>query len=273
MADLQIQLDQQRAAQAAATNAAATNAVNAVETLPLPAFWPLAPEDWFAVIEAVFVTRRITNERTRYMHVLQKLPPETVASVRDVIRQVDTLAAPYTRLKEKLTNTYGKSKYQLCDELFDMPPLGAEKPSILMAKMLALVPDGDTVGTWFLALFLRRLPEWMRRQLKAGGYTNPDELSIAADELWEDRGGAISAVQPPGNGGNNGGSSHKSRSKSKSGKNNWRQKSPSRSRSPSPGRRFMRDHPAGHRNCVYHWTFGNKATKCRPPCAWTPQGN
>ena len=106
LADLQAQLDQQRAAQAPAANAAATNAVNAIETLQLPAFWPLAPEDWFAVIEAVFVTRRITAECTRYMHVLQKLPPETVASVRDVIPQVDTLAAPYTRLKEKLTNTY-----------------------------------------------------------------------------------------------------------------------------------------------------------------------
>ena len=45
------------------------------------------------------------------------------------------LAAPYTRLKEKLTNTFGKSKYQLCDELFDMTPLSAEKPSILMSKM------------------------------------------------------------------------------------------------------------------------------------------
>ena len=43
LADLQTQLDQQRAAQAAAANAAATNAVNAVESLQLPAFWPLAP--------------------------------------------------------------------------------------------------------------------------------------------------------------------------------------------------------------------------------------
>ena len=137
LADLQTQLDQQPAAQAAA----ATNGVNAVEMLQLPAFWPLAPEDWFAVIEAVFVTRRITNERTRYMHVLQKLPPETVNSVRNVIRQVETLATPYTGLKEKFTNMYGKSKYQLCDELFDMPSLGTKKPSILMSKMLALVPE------------------------------------------------------------------------------------------------------------------------------------
>ena len=116
------------------------------------------------------------------MHVLQKLPPDTVASIRDVIRH--TLATPYTRLKEKLTNTYGKSKYQLCDELFDLPPLGPEKPSILMAKMLGLVPEGDQVGFWFLALFLRRLPEWMRCQLKAGVYTTQEELSGAAAKLW-----------------------------------------------------------------------------------------
>ncbi len=149
-----------------------------------------------------------------------------------------------------------------------MPPLGTEKPSILMSKMLALVPEGDVVGTWFLALFLRRLPEWMRRQLKAGGYTTPDELSLAADELWEDRGGAISPVQPPGN---KGGNHHKARSKSKSGKSNWRQRTPLRS--PSPAHRRMIDYPSGHRLCVYHWTFGAKATKCNPSCAWTPQGN
>ena len=127
--------------------------------LRLPDFWLLAPEDWFAVIEAVFATRHITAERNRYMNVLQKLPPESVTSIRDVIRQVDTLAAPYTSLKEKLTNMYGKSKCQLCDELFDMPPLGAKKPSVLMAMMLALVPEGVQVRTWFLALFLHRLPE------------------------------------------------------------------------------------------------------------------
>ena len=89
----------------------------------------MAPKDWLAVIEAMFVTCRFTAERTRYMHVLQKLPPKTVTSVCDVIRQVDTLAPPYTRLKEKLTNTYGKSKYQLCDECLTCPPSAPRSPA------------------------------------------------------------------------------------------------------------------------------------------------
>ena len=66
-----------------------------------------------------------------------------------------------------------------------------------MAKMLALVLEGDKVGFWFLALFFRRLLEWMRRQLKASGHTTPDELFVVAAELLEDHGGSISAEQPP----------------------------------------------------------------------------
>ena len=72
---------------AAAANTAATNVVNAVKTLQLPHFWPMAPVDSFVVIEATFTTRRITAERTRYMHVLQKLPLEIIASVHSVICQ------------------------------------------------------------------------------------------------------------------------------------------------------------------------------------------
>ena len=53
----------------------------------------------------------------------------------------------------------------------------------------------------------------MRRQLKSSSHTTPDELSVAADELWEDHGGSISAVQPPSNkGSGNVGNSHKARS-------------------------------------------------------------
>ena len=65
-----------------------------------------------------------------------------------------------------------------------MPPLGTEKPSVLMAKMLALVPEGDQVGVWFMGLFLCRLLKWMPRQLKVGRHTTPDKLSVTNDELW-----------------------------------------------------------------------------------------
>ena len=105
----------------------------------------------------------------------------------------------------------------------------------------------------------------MRRQLKASGHTTPDKLFVAAPELWEDRGGSISAVQPLKNkGGGNRGNSHKARSKSKACKSNWRKKS--QSRSPSPCRSTLRDYPDGNRLCAYPWTFGSRVIKCNPGC-------
>ncbi len=72
-----------------------------------------------------------------------------------------------------------------------MPPLGTKKHSVLMAKMLALVLEGDQVGVWFMGLFLCRLLKWMPRQLKVGRHTTPDELSATNDELWDLRCAAL----------------------------------------------------------------------------------
>ena len=94
----------------------------------------------------------------------------------DIIKQQATLTNPYTTIKQKLISTFGKTKYQMCDELLDMTVLGSGRPSLLMSNMLALLPEDDQPGTLFLVLFLHRLPEWMRRQLKVGRYQTPDEL-------------------------------------------------------------------------------------------------
>ncbi len=194
---------------------------------------------------------------------LQQLPPETITTALDIIKNQATLPDPYTRLKNKLTHTFGKTKYQMCDELLDMPALGSGKPSLLMSNMLALLPEGDQPGTLFLCMFLRRLPEFMRRQLKAGRYETPDEMARAADDLWEDAAGIHAATQPSSN------NRRQSPAANHSGGNrNQRQ------RSPSPRRRQLKDYPIGNTLCPYHWAFGRLAKSCRPNCAWiSHQGN
>ncbi len=151
----------------------------------------------------------------------------------------------------------------MCDELLDMPALGSGKPSLLMSNMLALLPDGDTPGTLFLCMFLRRLPDFMRRQLKAGRYETPEEMARAADDLWEDAAGINAATQSSGYRRH-----HSPAAKSSGGNRDQRQ------RSPSPRRRLLKDYPSGNRLCPYHWAFGRLAKSCRPNCAWThQQGN
>ena len=206
---------------------------------------------------------------------LQQLPPETITTALDIIKNQATFPDPYTRLKNNLTHTFGKTKYQMRDELLDMSALGSGKPSLLMSNMLALLPDGDEPGTLFLCMFLRRLPEFMRPQLKAGRYETPDEMAIADDDLWEDSANINAATQSSGS------CRHHSPSPRPSGGNrDQRRYSPAprhsgsnrdqRQRSPSP-RRLLKDYPSGNRLCPYHWAFGRLAKSCRPNCAWTSQ--
>ncbi len=104
-------------------------------------------------------------------------PPETITPSLDIIKNQATIPNPYSRLNQKITNTFSKTKYEMCDELLDMPPLGLGKPSLMMSNMLALLPDGDESGMLILSIVLRRLTEFMRPQLKAGRYEMPDEES------------------------------------------------------------------------------------------------
>ena len=67
----------------------------------VPVFWPGDPELWFAQVEAQFSTRRISDERTMYAHVVASLSKEYAAEVRDLLLHPPT-TAPYGTLKAAL---------------------------------------------------------------------------------------------------------------------------------------------------------------------------
>ena len=71
----------------------------------------------FFQVESVFSTSHITSERMRFHYMLQQLPQETITTALDIIKNQANLPDPYTRLKNKLTHTFGKTKYQMCNEL------------------------------------------------------------------------------------------------------------------------------------------------------------
>ena len=89
---------------------------------------------------------------------------------------------------------------QKVNDLLDLPPLGAEKPSVLMDNILSLWPDAATRETskLLLGLFLRRLPLQMRSQLANFPATSPAELATAANAIWSQSGGQVSAAEVTG---------------------------------------------------------------------------
>eukprot|EP00117_Sycon_ciliatum_P016101 scpid34875/ scgid15677/ len=75
-------------------------AVHAV-AIKLPPFWPHDPHIWFAQAEALFHTRQIRTEHTKFDHVVSALAPEFVQEIRDLVLRPPNVN-PYTTIKEQL---------------------------------------------------------------------------------------------------------------------------------------------------------------------------
>ena len=109
-----------------------------------------------------------------------------MASIEDVVNHFAAFNDPYEELKQRLCRAYGRTEQQKVNDLLDLPPLGVEKPSILMDNILSLRPDTSTKMTFklLLGMFLCRLPEQMHAQLANYNASSPGDLAAAADAIW-----------------------------------------------------------------------------------------
>jgi hypothetical protein len=240
-------------------------AVSAV-TVKLPVFWTSYPVMWFRQAEECFRRSNISTSSTMFDHVLMKLQEAVVVSVRSLINEIqpgDNNA--YKRLKERLTNSYAKTRWQQAFALIKHPDLGDRRPSALMDEMLALLPTGvRSDDTIFLALFLLRLPASMRDHLATNYHKSAADMARHTNTIWDARAGetVVSTIAAPID-------AVAARSPARD----------SRGRSPvccqpicqrqqhcqTPGPDCRRDQSL----CFYQGRFGKKAHKCKAPCAWT----
>ena len=83
MSDNEAEAPDTAATQANATGHSVTNI--AAVALKLPPFWSADPQVWFAQVESQFFTRKITNQDTKFLHIVASLPPEVAVDIRDLI--------------------------------------------------------------------------------------------------------------------------------------------------------------------------------------------
>jgi hypothetical protein len=226
----------------------------------LPEFWTSDPELWFDQADCVFRQANVTASLTKYDHTLARLPERLLVSVRDLVRKVrkdKTIKDPYEQLEQRLTASYAKSKWQLAYSLIDHPDLGDRRPSVMMDAMLALLPPEEQPGTLFLAHFLRRLPQDMRDQLAALDLDSPAEMAARADKIFDSRAANPSTVAAVNRGRTRADSPDHRRGRTAG-------------RRPTPGRDQS---PDGNPDwCYYHRRFGSRASKCRPGCTYSGNG-
>jgi hypothetical protein len=94
----------------------------------LPAFWPNRPAAWFTQADAQFLLAGITNELTKFYHVISQLGERYVAEVNDIVNSPPP-RDPYTHLKTELFQRLCPSKEQRTRQLFEFVEMGDDHHS------------------------------------------------------------------------------------------------------------------------------------------------
>lgn len=245
--------------------------ISTVAQIKMQAFYESDPELWFLVIESHFESRKITKEKSKYLHVVGNLNCATATQVKDVIKTPFT-EGHYEKLKAALISIYAESSTEKFRKLISNAEIGDQKPSQFLHHMKSLA-DTSITDDFIKKLWIQRLPSTIRAVLSASN-DNLDNLAKMADQMWEvsDK-FAISSIKTEEN------SSalekivnaiekltNKINALERKEHVSRRNVTPQRSRSYSKGKRERNNSNSEHELCWYHFKFGDSAKKCREPC-------
>ena len=260
----------------------------------LPPFWSADPQIWFAQVEAQFITRHITRQRSKFALVISALQPEIAQEVRDLLLNPPE-EEPYNTLKFELIRRTSASQQRRLQLLLIEEELGDRKPSQLLRRMRQLLGENELEADILKQLFVQRLPANVQLILATAStaLTN-EQLADLADRIMDVPMPAVQIVQSPPitqtlladlkgelirlseqvralqvqvrN---------QSRSRSRGRDPPGRLPKPLTQRSAASSADAQSEGKAANNLCWYHEKWGNDAHKCRAPCAYTetPAGN
>ena len=148
----------------------------------LPPFWTENPAIWFYQAESQFAIKNITVEKTKYFYIVASLGAEAALRVASLLEDVPAVD-PYATLKKVLLDAYTLTEYQRAEHLANLPPLGDQRPSELLAHIRQLLPATHKLCFRARYDFLSRLPAEIRSTL-INSNLELDMLAAAADNLW-----------------------------------------------------------------------------------------
>lgn len=235
-----------------------TNDINneaRVMLVKIPPFWPENTQLWFAQIESQFALYHITTDKTKFNQVVGNLDAKVLQHVSDaVINPPD--AGKYEHIKKMITECFAESSQQKMNKLLSELTLGDQKPSHLLNRQKQLA--GTTINEQFLkTLWLRQLPTNVQSILSVSSGTL-DEVAKLADAIMDVNPQSQVTVV-------NDRSALENQVAELTIQVNQLQRE-LRSRSRSKSRDRFEKQRDNFDTCWYHFKFGDKATKCRPPC-------
>ena len=153
-------------------------------SVKIPPFWSDDLELWFLQVEAQFRIRGVRAETTKYDHVLQALPPDTVSRLRTFLLDPPK-ENPYSALKTELLRQTSLSAKQKYDRLISDEVLGDRWPSQLLQRMQALVGEQQAETPFFREMFVSKLPPTVQTVIAALDGLPVAQVASAADKMME----------------------------------------------------------------------------------------
>jgi len=232
------------------------------ERVHLPPFWPTRPAAWFGAAEAAFSLRRVVVQRDMFSYCIAVLGEDQLIQVADLLEICPPPADAYSRLKQRLVSTHVLDEYQRLELLHELPPLGGQRPSVLLAEMRQLCPSGEADTKLFRSLFLRRLPQSIRMAISEDQLSPIQAIAARADALMAHTGGNLAAAAVASSLPVVAAASASSRTVDRKKKTSSQPHRRDGDRRPQTGDRRPRT------ICHYHFKFGSDAHSCEAPCDW-----
>ncbi|XP_037963794.2 uncharacterized protein LOC119691167 [Plutella xylostella] len=246
----------------------------------IPPFWSEEPALWFAQVESQFVLSRITTDDTKFCYLVAQLDHQYAAEVKDVITNPPE-KDKYLKLKTELIKRLSASKEKRVKQLLMHEELGDRKPSQFLRHLESLA--GPDVPKDFLStIWSSRLPHNIQTVVASQSELALEKLAELADKVHEiapssPQVASTSSAPPTAYDDLTRQISELTRQvamlTSKVNDRSYDREHPysnrrrfSRSRSRSRSR--PRQPPANHPHCFYHFTYGDKAQKCKEPCSF-----
>ncbi len=211
--------------------------------------------------------------------------------IADLVEADPLPANPYTELRRRLLAAHQLTDIQRVEQLQNLPPLGAQKPSELLAEMLRLCPRGQENNAFFNCLFLNKLPRELRILLLEADMADKQALGARADLFsahnskqahdvvavvaavsssdQEGEETTVAVIRPgAGSGQRSGGGGQRG--------GGWKGKK-NQGRGGGGGSGQQVSHTLTHADqarvrsglCFSHFCFGANAKRCEAPCTWS----
>ena len=101
-------------------------------SVKIPQFMHAAVDGWFAICEAQFELGNISNETTRFYHVLSNLPPDLISN----LPTTTITSKSYTKLRDGVISMHEQSKPELFNRLIGATTMTG-KPSTYRHELMA----------------------------------------------------------------------------------------------------------------------------------------